>query len=65
MADDALTTLQISKDYRSKLRQLAEADKRSMASEFEWMIDQELSRRFPAPAPAAIQPASTQQAATS
>ena len=44
--DDELVTLQISADYRDKLRTLAKADIRSMKGEFEWLIDQEFCRRY-------------------
>lgn len=45
--DEMLVTLQISAEYREKLRRLAQDNKRSMKNEFEFIIDDELIRRFP------------------
>ncbi len=47
--DEELVTLQISAEYREKLRRLADQRKRSMKREFEWIIDEEESRRFHQP----------------
>jgi hypothetical protein len=47
--DEDLVTLQISAEYREKLRRLADQRKRSMKREFEWIIDEEEARRFSQP----------------
>lgn len=49
--EEDLVTLQISAEYRDKLRQLAQFDKRSMKLEFECLIDLEMARRYSQPQP--------------
>jgi hypothetical protein len=43
--EENLVTLQMTAEYRDKLRILAKDDIRSMKGEFEWLIDQEALRR--------------------
>lgn len=43
--DDTLVTLQISFEYREILRRLAQENRRSMKSEFECILDDEIKRR--------------------
>ncbi len=50
MAEE-LTTVQVDVATRDKLRVLAKEDKRSMTSEFDWLVDQEFSRRYSQPQP--------------
>lgn len=47
--EEELVTVQISAEYRDKLRILAQMDKRSMKGEFEWMVEQELVERLSQP----------------
>lgn len=50
MADD-LTTVQIDFETRETLRSLAKEDLRSMASELQWLVNQEYARRYSKPNP--------------
>lgn len=50
MPDD-LTTVQIDVETREVLRSLAKEDFRSMASELQWLVNQEYARRYSRPNP--------------
>ncbi len=50
MPDD-LTTVQIDVETREVLRSLAKEDLRSMASELQWLVNQEFARRYSRPNP--------------
>lgn len=39
------TSIAVSAQTHNKWRQLADEDRRSMSSEFEWLVDQEIARR--------------------
>lgn len=41
MADEQLTTVQIDVDTREKLRELAQANMRSMAAQLRWIVNQD------------------------
>lgn len=41
MAEEQLTTVQIDVDTREKLRELAQANMRSMAAQLRWLVNQE------------------------
>lgn len=47
--EEELTTVQVSKATREKLRAIAKEDFRSMTAEFEWLVEQELARRVVPP----------------
>jgi predicted transcriptional regulator len=43
MADEQLTTVQIDVDTREKLRELAQANMRSMTAQIRWIVNQEFA----------------------
>lgn len=52
MAENEITTVQISKDALAMLKVLAEQDLRSATKQNEWLITQEWARRYSRPNPA-------------